>query len=287
MASVFEQKYGIKVTVERSGGERVFQRLMQEYSTGINAADFVTSSNQSHFLAWKREKMLAQSVTPDRLKWPANQRDPDGMYASGTGTLSVIAYNTKLVKAEDAPKGFKDLLDPKWKDKLVLAHPAYSGSMLSAVYLIQQKMGGWDYFKGIAAQNVMQVQSGTEPPKKVALGERAVMFGSEGTSWTLVEAGEPLAMVYPAEGTPGASGAAAILAKAPNPNAARLFSQFFNSKDGMQILSDGGYRVFHPDVVLKANRKKLQEVTTTYADPDVLDKVTEDVKKRWAEMFGT
>jgi iron(III) transport system substrate-binding protein len=283
----FEAKYpGIKVTLERSGGERVFQRLMQEATSGINAADFVTSSNRSHFLAWKREKMLAPYMTPDLTKWPADQRDPDGTYFSGTGTLTVLAYNTKLVKAEDAPKSFKDLLDPKWKGQIALAHPAYSGSILSATYLLAQKLG-WDYYKGLAAQDIMQVQSGTEPPKKVALGERKVMFGSEGTSWTLMDAGEPLAIVYASEGTPGVSGAAAVLAKAPNPNAARLFAHYFYSTDGMQILSDGGYRVFHPDVVLKANRKKMQDITTVFADTAELDKVTEEVKKRYAELFGT
>ncbi len=287
VARSFEAKYpGIKVTVERSGGERVFQRLMQESSTGINAADFVTSSNRSHFVAWKREKLLAPFVTPDILQWPADQRDPDGTYASGTGTLTVLAYNTKLVKPEDAPKSFKDLLDPKWKGKIALGHPAYSGSILSATYVIAQKLS-WDYFKSLATQNIMQLQSGTEPPKKVALGERQIMFGSEGTSWTLMDAGEPLAIIYATEGTPGVSGAGGLLAKAPNPNAARLFAHHFFSKDGMQILSDGGYRVFHPDVTLKANRKHLRDINTIFADSNELDRVTEEVKAKYASIFGT
>ena len=286
VATTFEAKYGIKVTVERSGGERVFQRLMQEVSTGINAADFVTSSNRSHFVAWKREKILAPYMTEDLMKWPADQRDPDGMFASGTGTLTVLAYNTKLVKAEDAPKSFKDLLDPKWKGKIALGHPAYSGSILSAVYVLAQKLG-WDYFKQLATQDIMQLQSGTEPPKKLAVGERQVMFGSEGTSWTLMDAGEPLSIIYASEGTPGVSGAAGILGKAPHPNAARLFAQFFYSKDGMQILSDGGYRMFHPDVTLKANRKRMQDIPTIFADSTELDKAAEDVKAKYAQYFGT
>jgi iron(III) transport system substrate-binding protein len=287
VASSFGAKYpGIKVTVERSGGEQVFQRLMQEAQSGINAADFVTSSNRGHFVAWKQQNMLAPYVTPDLLRWPAAQRDSDGTYASGSGTLTVLAYNTKLVKPEDAPMSFKDLLDPKWKNKIVLAHPAYSGSILSATYVISKLMG-WDYFKRLAAQNIMQVQSGTEPPKKVVQGERQVMYGSEGTSWTLIDAGEPIAIAYPAEGTPGASGAGGLLAKAPHPNAARLFAQFFFSKDGMQIVSDGGYRVFHPDVSLKANRKPLKDITTVYVDQAELDRVTEAVKDQYAQIFGT
>ena len=287
MSRAFEARYpGVKVTMERTGGERIFQRIMQEASSNINAADFVSSSNRSHYVEWKRQNMLAPYVTPDLLKWPADQRDPDGTYASGSGTLTVLGYNTKLVKAEDAPKSFKDLLDPKWKSKIALAHPSYSGSILSAVFILSQKLG-WDYFKQLAAQDIMQVQSGTEPPKKVALGERLVMFGSEGTSWTLIDAGEPISIIYAAEGTPGVSGAAGILVKAPHPNAARLWAHFFFSQEGMQIVSDNGYRVFHPDVVLKANRKKIQEIPTIYPDTTAVDKNTDDVKARYAALFGT
>jgi iron(III) transport system substrate-binding protein len=287
IARAFEGKYpGIKVGIERSGGEQVFQRVMQEAQSDVNAADFVTSSNRSHFIAWKREKMLAAYVTPDLLKWPEAQRDPDGTYASGSGTLTLLAWNTKLVEPDGAPKSFKDLLDPKWKNKIVLAHPAYSGSILSATYAIS-KMLGWGYFEQLAKQNIMQVQSGVEPPKKVAQGERQVMYGSEGTSWTLIDAGEPIGIAYPEEGTPGVAGAGAVLAKAPHPNAARLFAQFFFSKDGMQIVSDGGYRVFHPDVALKPNRKPLKDIKTIFIDQEELDKVTESVKDKYAQLFGT
>jgi iron(III) transport system substrate-binding protein len=83
------------------------------------------------------------------------------------------------------------------------------------------------------------------------------------------------------------SGAAAIFAKAPHPNAARLWAHFFFSKDGMQIVSDNGYRMFHPDVVLKSNRKKIQELKTVYPDTVAVDKNTEDVKARYAALFGT
>ncbi|MBV9811172.1 MAG: extracellular solute-binding protein, partial [Acetobacteraceae bacterium] len=283
----FEAKYpGIKVAVERSGGEQVFQRVMQEAQAGVHAADFVTSSNRSHFIAWKRAAMLAPYVTPDLLRWPAAQRDSDGCYASGSGTLTLLAWNTRLVQPGDAPRRFRDLLDPTWKDKIVLAHPAYSGSILSATYAIAQMLG-WDFYRQLARQNIMQVQSGVEPPKKVAQGERQVMYGSEDTSWTLMEAGEPLAIAYPEEGTPGVAGAGGVLAKAPHPNAARLFAQFFFSKDGMQIVSDGGYRVFHPDVALKPGRKPLNEIKTVYIDQEELDRVTEDVKDKYAQIFGT
>ena len=123
LAKAFEAKYpGIAVRVERTGAERVFQRIGQEYSSNIHAVDVVNSSDAAHFIVWKRDGILAPYVPEDVAKfYPAEHRDPDGQFASLRVWLSIIAYNTNLVKAEDAPKSFADLLDPKWKGKIVKA----------------------------------------------------------------------------------------------------------------------------------------------------------------------
>ncbi len=80
----------------------------------------------------------------------------------------------KLLKAEDAPKSFADLLDPKWSGKIVKAHPGYSGTILTATFEIARDLG-WPYLEKLSKQRVMQTQSATDPPKKLAAGERAVM----------------------------------------------------------------------------------------------------------------
>src|SRR5215472_15081382 len=175
VAKAFEAKYpGIEVRVERSGAERVFQRIGQEYSSNIHAVDVVNSSDAAHFIAWKRDGILAPYVSEDAAKFPADHRDVDGQFASFRVWLSIIAYNTNLVKAEDAPKSFADLLDPRWKGKIVKAHPGYSGTIMTATYQMQRDLG-WSFFEQLAAQNIMQVQSSADPPKKLDLGERAVM----------------------------------------------------------------------------------------------------------------
>ena len=93
--------------------------------------------------------------------------------------MSPIAYNTNLVKKEEAPKSYADLLDPKWSGKMVKAHPAYSGTIMNATFQIARDLG-WDYFEKLAKQRVMQVQSATDTPKKIQLGERAVMVDGAG-----------------------------------------------------------------------------------------------------------
>src|ERR1700686_651117 len=176
LAKAFEAKYpGIAVRVERPGAERVFQRIGQEYSRSIHAVDVVNSSDAAHFIVWKRDGILAPFVPEDVAKfYPAEHRDADGQFASWRVWLSIIAYNTNLVKPEDAPNSFPDLLDPKWKGKIVKAHPGYSGTIMTATYQMQRDLG-WSWFEQLAKQNIMQVQSSADPPKKLDLGEGAVM----------------------------------------------------------------------------------------------------------------
>ena len=93
-----EQYPKIDVDVERSGSERVFQRINQEYQANIHNVDVVNSSDASHFLFWKQQKLLAAHAPPDVAKFPAQYRDPDGMYFAWRATLDCMAYNTNLVK---------------------------------------------------------------------------------------------------------------------------------------------------------------------------------------------
>src|ERR1700759_1431163 len=82
LAKAFEAKYpDIKVRVERTGAERVFQRIGQEYSSNIHAVDVVNSSDAAHFIVWKRDGLLLPYVPEDVAKYPAEHRDVDGQFA--------------------------------------------------------------------------------------------------------------------------------------------------------------------------------------------------------------
>ena len=145
VAKAFEAKYpGIAVRTERTGAERVFQRIGQEYSSNIHAVDVVNSSDASHFIVWKRDGILLPYVPEDVAKFPAEHRDVDGQFASFRVWLSIIAYNTGMVKVEEAPKSFADLLDPKWKGKVSTGHPAFSGYVGTWV-LTMRKLYGWSF----------------------------------------------------------------------------------------------------------------------------------------------
>ena len=288
-AKAFEEKYpGVKVQVERSGSERVFQRINQEYGSKIYNADVIETSDAVHFVLFKRQGWLAAAVPADVAKhWPKEVRDVDGQYAAYRLHLSVIAYNTKQVKAEDAPKSHKDLLDPKWRGRIVKAHPGYSGTIMTATHALSEALG-WDFFEKLGKQRVMQVQSSTEPPKKLAQGERSVMAdGNEYNIFVLKEDGVPVEPVYATEGSPAAIGNAAILKNAQNQNAAKLFYAWMFSKDAQQLIHDeGGLRSYHPEVVEKQGRRPLKEIKVLYSDPAKLEPLMEDIKKKYEQYFG-
>lgn len=289
IAKAFEAKFpGIAVRVERTGAERVFQRIGQEYASSIHAVDVVNSSDASHFIAWKRDGILAPFVPEDVAKfYRAEHKDADGMFASFRITLSIIAYNTNLVKPEDAPRGFADLLDPKWAGKIVKSHPGYSGSTMTSTFQMARDLG-WEYFEKLAKQRVMQVQSATDPPKKLALGERAVMAdGGEYVLLQLKEAGRPVEPVYATEGTPLIVGPNGIFKQAPNPNAARLFQSFCFTPEAQQLIIDhGGMRSEHLQTKEKTGRKPFREIKVMKEDAVSVERMSEEIKARYTKIFG-
>jgi iron(III) transport system substrate-binding protein len=288
IAASFKEKFGgIEVRVERTGAERVFQRIGQEYASNVHAVDVVNSSDAAHLLAWNKQDMLLPYVPEDVAKYyRPEHRDADGTYAGFRATLSPIAYNTRLVKAEDAPASFKDLLDPKWKGKIVKAHPGYSGTILTATFEMVRDIG-WEYYENLAKQNIMQVQSGTDPPKKLALGERSVMAdGAEYNILLLKEAGQPVEAVYPTEGTPFVVGPNGIFKAAPNPNAAKLFQNYCFTPEGQRIVIEaGGLRSLHTQVKEKPGRKPLADIKLMKEDAEGAEKQSEEIKARYQKIF--
>src|SRR5262249_22998657 len=142
---------------------------------------------------------------------------------------------------------------------MVKAHPAYSGTIMTATFQIVREFG-WQYLEKLAKQKVMQVQSSTDPPKKLALGEHAVM--ADGNDYNLIqlkEAGQPVEVVYPVERTPLVTGPSAVFKSAPNPNAARLFQNWLHSLEAQQLLVDfARQHSVHPLTKEKPGARRLE-----------------------------
>jgi iron(III) transport system substrate-binding protein len=288
IGKAFEQAFpGVSARVERAGGERIFSRVAQEYASGIHTPDAVSTGDAAQFLAWKQQGLLAPYVPEDVARHiPPEHRDADGFYATVRSTLCVIAHNTDLVKRADAPASFADLLEAKWKGKIVKAHPSYSGTIMTSTYQMVRELG-WPYLEKLAQQNVLQVQSATDTPKKVLLGERPVMAdGNESNVLLLKEAGKPIEVVYATEGSPTIIQPSAIFAAAPHPNAARLFQNWLFTPTAQQLFVEaGGLRSPHALVKDRPGRAPLSSIKVWKDDPAAVEREGEEIKRRYSQIF--
>jgi iron(III) transport system substrate-binding protein len=157
---------------------------------------------------------------------------------------------------------------------------------MTATFEMQRDLG-WDYLEKLAKQKVMQLQSSADPPKKLALGERAVQAdGNEYNIFQIKESGGPVEPVYATEGTPLVVGPNGIFKDAPNPNAARLFQSFCFSGECQQLISDvGGQRSMHPQVKEKAGRTPFKEIKTMKEDAAGVEKMSEEIKAHYVKIF--
>jgi iron(III) transport system substrate-binding protein len=288
VAKLFEAAYpGIKVEVNRNGSQRLLQILMQELKANIKNADVIHTSDAGHFVLLKEKKLLAQYTPAGVDKFPAGFKDKDGYYYGLRATVNSITYNTKLLSASEAPKTWKDLLDPKWKGKLVTAHPGYSGVIATHVLALVH-LHGWDYFKQLAQNRVMLTQSAADPSSVVASGERLIAVnGGDYSAYQLKKKGNPIEIVYPKEGVPLVVSPTAITVFAPHPNAAKLFTDFTFTREIQQVMADSeGLYTGHPDVKYPTDKPKLDDLKLLTVEAEELEKRNEEIKKRFVEFFG-
>jgi iron(III) transport system substrate-binding protein len=288
IGKLFEAAYpGIKVEVHRTGSQRILQRVMQEMQANLKLVDVIHTSDAGHFVLLKEKKLLMKYAPAGVDAFPAGFKDKDGYYFTLRATVNVIAYNTKLVPAAEAPKGWKDLLDPKWRGKMVTAHPGYSGVIATHVLALTQ-LYGWDYFKQLAQNKLMLVQSAVDPAGVVASGERQVAVdGGDYYYYQMKKKGNPIEVVYPKEGVPLVISPTAIASFAPHPNAAKLFTDFTFSRELQQVMADSeGLYTGHPEVKYPSDKPKLSDLKLLTVDPEELEKRNEEIKSKFVEFFG-
>ena len=126
-----------------------------------------------------------------------------------------------------------------------------------------------------------------DPPKKLDLGERAVMAdGNEYNIFQMKESGRPVEPVYASEGSPLIIGPNGVFKSSPNPNAAKLFQSFCLSREAQQLIIDvGGLRSVHPETQEKAGRRPLKDIKTMKDDAAAVEREGEQIKSRYSKIF--
>jgi iron(III) transport system substrate-binding protein len=288
VAKKFEARYsGIKVDVNRSGSERVMQRVMQEAQSNVKAVDVIHTSDAGNFVELKDQKMLLKYTPASVEKYASNFKGTDGYYFAWRSSMSVPAYNPKIINAQDTPKTWQDLLDPKWKGKMVSAHPSYSGTIVTWEAAITAAYKT-DYLTALAKQDVMLVQSAADPVTKVSSGERPLAINGTDYSYFMdKKKGNPVEVIYPTDGSPLITSPSAIATDAPHPSAAKLFTEWLFDIEAQQVLVDNGLYSGHPDVKYAAERKKLSDLKLLTAEDTKLQQQAAELKKAFTQAFGS
>lgn len=245
---MFQKKYGIKVTFVRKGSGGIIQLVEAERQTKNYKGDVADLWDPPTFRAWKKDGLFLAYKPTDGDKIKKELVDSDWEIVTVSPVTIVMVYNTRALKKEQAPKSFKDVLDPKWKGKLTHSDPVYSGSTTAAVNILMN-LYGWKFYRDLAAQKPLIVQSIGATPRLLLSGEAQVgVTAIDADIRDYMAKGEPLDVIVPAEGVPYFTWDAGILKTAAHKNTAKLWMDFMVSKEHQAFLATQKYYPSRTDV---------------------------------------
>jgi iron(III) transport system substrate-binding protein len=285
----FEQHYpGIKANAVRTTAQVAFQRVSQEIRAGAMQVDVLSSTDIGHYV-YLKEKSLLERYVPDnsaRVLDIYKNYDPDGNYHVTSAGMIAIGYNTSKLKEAEAPKNWTELTDPKWKDKIALGHPGFSGYVGTWVVMLK-KLYGWDFFEKLAKNNPQIGRSINDTVTMLNSGERIVAgSGPVGTAMNSAKKGNPLAMIYPADGTVLIIAPSGIMKGVKHPNAAKLFMEYLLSPEASQIWVDHFNESMRPEISAPPGVKAAKDVKTIRPSVEEISAGIPEVIKQWRDTFG-
>ncbi len=221
----------IELEIFRSGSGTIQTKITAEVQAGSIQADVLWVAEFSYYETLKKQGLLAKIDPEEAKSLPDNFKDADGYYYAGRLINMVIAYNTKTLKAEEAPQSWKEVTEKKWYDKFVIPNPEYSGAAVSAVGALAKKYG-WEYFETLRKNETSVVRGNSDVAQKVASGEFPIGMTLDYIARDLNVKGSPIAIIYPSDGTIAIPSPVAIMEASKNKEAALRFVNYILSKEG-------------------------------------------------------
>src|ERR1700694_2940640 len=278
----------IKVNVLRTTAQVAYQRITQEIKASAIQCDVLSSTDLGHSVELKAKNAFEKYIPENSSKVLDIYKgyDPDGYFFVTSAGMIGIGYNTAKVKAADAPKNWTDLLDPKWKDNIALGHPGFSG-YVGTWALTMRNQYGWEFFEKLAKNNPRVGRSINDTVTMLNAGESAIAgSGPVGTLIDSVQKGNPLAMVYPTDGTVLIIAPSSIMKGSKHPNAARLFMEFLMSESASRIWVEHFTESMRPEVSAVAGAVSAKDLKTIRPTVEQINKGVPEVIRQWRETFG-
>jgi iron(III) transport system substrate-binding protein len=285
----FEKKYpGIACKYIRTTAQVAYQRLAQDQKAGIAQASVISSTDVGHYAKMKQDGWL-QPYRPKNLGELADAfkpfNDPDDLYVATAAGLILLTYNTTVVSAAEAPKRWADLTDPRWKGKVSIGHPGFSGYV--GTWVVQmRKLFGWEYFKRLELNKPRIGRSINDTVTMLNAKESWVAAGPSATTLESRAKGNPLAVVYPEDGAVLMVSPSGILKNAPAPNAARLFIEYLLSRQGNEVAVQHFQDPVNRHVKPLAGGRSIADVKTIRPSEQEIEKGISEVKELFRDTFG-
>ncbi|HSP48365.1 MAG TPA: extracellular solute-binding protein, partial [Clostridiaceae bacterium] len=196
----------------------------------------------------------------------------------------IIAYNSDKVSDADAPKTWEDLLDPKWNGKIAIPNPLLSGSAFASVAAISDKYG-WEYFAKLRENGAIVEKGNSAVQAKLLTGEYEVAMILEENILKVADAGEPVKIVYPADGTIVIPSPIAVFKDSKNMEASKKVMEWFLSKEGQQLIVKGWMHSVREDVESPKGADKLSSFIGTKMDTnwEKFSKEAESIKTTFSK----
>ena len=259
----FEKKTGIKITHWRSGATNVLQRVIKEGAGERHEVDAILIPS-SEMEALRREKLLQPVKSPYFKDLMPAAMPAHREWAPVLLNVLVPTYNTALIKKEDLPKTYQDLLDPKWKGKLGVESKLDEWYMSIVMSMGEEK--GTKFFNELSARNGLSARLGMslinnlvisgEVPLALAvyrdLPEKAKRKGAA-IDWFVLDPVVAQAFVV------------AIAKGSPRPNAALLFHDYLLAPETQQLLASLDFHSVNTKVQPPSAGMRIQLVDPVFA----------------------
>ena len=280
----FKKRYPfIETSLYRANTQKLLPKIQLEARTQQHEADVISAT----FTIWNeltRGNLVMKYNSPERARYPESLKDPDGYWNILYLGVQGMAYNTKLVPAEVAPKKYEDLLQPRWRPKQIAMD--YRDSSWMAVMLeIMGEQEGIGFMKKLAAKDLYMRENKNLLTQLLAAGEFPVLANTYLESFVKIQkAGAPIEWVPGRNPIPASTHLLGIYAHARHPNAAKLFVDFLLSKEGQTLAANviGSYPA-NPAVESDL-RKKTGGYRIHPVNPKMMSRFDE-INKQYMEIF--
>lgn len=284
----FMKKYpNITMDYYTAGTGNVMTKLATEHQSGGIAADMIWVGDPTNYLAFKRDGLLMPYDSPVAADIPDKFKDPDRLYMSARLIMLGFVYNTELLKEEEVPKKWEDLLKPEFKDYIALTDPTTAGTtMFTVAGLIQNPKYGWDFMEKLKANGLRLENGSSAVVNKAAAGEYKVSIGVDYIARTVMAQGATVGFAYPEDDIPIIESPIAIIKNTKNLEAAQKLYDYIISDEGQAVLVAEHTMPINPAMKLEgaidvkeAGQKMLP------VDPEGLLRDKLDILKKFDSIF--